>query len=161
MAEQECDHSDSQQLAQAIEQRRIIRRGIDLCLIRKDDQFTIGRKYDDFVQQQNFAGEAPPVSVAYIKAECEAKRADQDCPAGRPSCDGLTGRCVGCLSDVGCAGVEDCRFLSCREARPCALDGDCPGERICREGRCVPSAACEGDRFDALPAPVTLNAPPL
>jgi hypothetical protein len=67
---------------------------------------------------------------------------DLDCPSGL-FCKRPEGTCATlCDEESDCPGEAYCDGRFCRE--PCVATAECPGNRVCREGRCLESADCSG-----------------
>ena len=89
-----------------------------------------------------------PLGACVLDQACDG---DAQCPVGAPRCDGLSGACVGCLSDDDCAAAQECAAGVCELIGVCDEDDNCPGTQLCgAAGLCEAAPDCEGDRFDAL-----------
>ena len=58
-----------------------------------------------------------------------------------PSCDPLTGTCLGCLYDGDCDGATPLCDTQARRCVSCRVDGDCPPDGVCHQGHCLLPAA--------------------
>jgi len=67
---------------------------------------------------------------------CARCQADDDCVADREDrlCDRARGRCVECLENSHCIGVE--RWCVRGDCEECRTDDDCSGSLRCRNGDC-------------------------
>lgn len=71
------------------------------------------------------------------------------CSSGAPACNAMTGLCVGCTADVGCAGGSYCNATSttCAPTQAtgaiCDRAAQCAGG-VCVQGRCAPAVADAG-----------------
>ena len=61
------------------------------------------------------------------------------CPKGSVLC-GL--RCVDPCGEGSCAEGEACTAGCCEQKRECRLNSECPGDQLCRGGKCLEAGQC-------------------
>jgi len=62
------------------------------------------------------------------------------CPKGSVLC-GL--KCVDPCSEGSCLETQVCTDGCCVAAKECRLNSECPGDQLCRAGKCLDSGRCE------------------